>query len=244
MKKELSDKQRAYLYSDKNRNKLIKNGYVKGQISPFKNKKWEDYGGYRFPAKGHINSKLSQRNRLNIGEKNPMWGIRLEKNVERMKKNNPVFNQEIAKRIRKNYSLTMKKKYSNPEEKKIFIRRISKGWRKITKPEKIVIDIIQKYSLPFKYVGDRHFWIDNVNPDFVNSNGEKIVIEVFGDYWHDPLKNKHCSYNRTEEGRKEFLKSYGWKCLVLWENEIKSLKEEEIVNKIKEFENFSSKASR
>ncbi len=90
-------------------------------------------------------------------------------------------------------------------------------------PEKKVIDIISKYHLPYKYTGDGAFWIENMNPDFVNCNGEKIALEVFGDYWH-----------RDDNGKRErMLKKYGWDCIIIWEHEIKELSELDIVKKIR-----------
>ena len=47
-------------------------------------------------------------------------------------------------------------------------------------------------------------------PDFINVNGKKAVIEVFGEYWHAPeeLEPKVAHYAR-----------YGFSCIVLWEYE-------------------------
>lgn len=89
-----------------------------------------------------------------------------------------------------------------------------------TKPELIFEEICKKYALPFKYTGDGCFWIQSINPDFVEVNGKKIAVEIFS-YWHDPLK-RHCKvrYSATYEGRKRILKEYGWKLIVLWESDL------------------------
>ena len=76
------------------------------------------------------------------------------------------------------------------------------------------------------------FWIENINPDFVESNGRKIAIEVFGDYYHNPLLKKGLKWSRTQPGREEIFKKYGWKSLILWEHEIKK-GEEHILERIK-----------
>ena len=89
------------------------------------------------------------------------------------------------------------------------------------KPELQFIKICEKYNLPFKYTGDGSFWIENINPDFVDCNGKKVVVEVFGDYWHSPLFNLKIKYYQTLEGRNEILKRYGWKLIVLWESDFK-----------------------
>jgi G:T-mismatch repair DNA endonuclease (very short patch repair protein) len=71
--------------------------------------------------------------------------------------------------------------------------------------------------LPFKYVGDASFWIHNINPDFIESNGKRLVVEVFGDYWHSPLLNRNLKEDRTMGYRKRILKKYGYNLLVFWE---------------------------
>lgn len=102
--------------------------------------------------------------------------------------------------------------------------------RRPTMPEKKLIEIIERHNLPFKYTGDGSFILEGLNPDFVEVNGRKIAIDVFGDYWHT-LKADRESYN--EEGRKRIFAEYGWKLIVIWESELKSLPEEAIIGRIK-----------
>lgn len=87
-----------------------------------------------------------------------------------------------------------------------------------TKPEQRFIELSRKYNLPFRYTGNGSFRIENIYPDFVECNGHKVCIEIFGDYWHTPLFNHHIEFDRTERGRKGILKKYGWKCIVLWQS--------------------------
>ena len=51
-----------------------------------------------------------------------------------------------------------------------------------TKPEKKLVGIKNECKLPYKYCGDGSVIIGGLNPDFINTNGEKKLIEVFGDY--------------------------------------------------------------
>lgn len=97
------------------------------------------------------------------------------------------------------------------------------------KPETYLIKLLNKL-LPkeYKFVGDGKFFIFGFNPDFVNCNGQKKIIEMFGDYWH----------NRTDAKKRDILrliayKNYGYKTLIIWEHELKNL--EKVTNKIKEF---------
>ena len=89
-----------------------------------------------------------------------------------------------------------------------------------TKPELIFDEICKKNNLPFKYTGDGSFWIHNINPDFVEVNGKKIAVEIFGDYWHSPLLNKNLREDATLIYRKKTLKKYGWKLIVFWQTDL------------------------
>ena len=104
------------------------------------------------------------------------------------------------------------------------------------KPEKLLISIFKQYNLPYKYTGDGSFWIEKLNPDFVNCNGSKKCIEFFGDVFHDPKKSFwKIRYKSTERGRKQILKKYGWDCLIIWEHELKDMGA--VTEKILNFEN-------
>lgn len=98
-----------------------------------------------------------------------------------------------------------------------------------TKPELKFEEICKKYNLPYRYVGDGKFWIENINPDFVESNGKKIAVEIFGNYWHSPLLNPKLREDRTLPYREKTLKKYGWKLIVFWEDELKNENAEKIV---------------
>lgn len=65
----------------------------------------------------------------------------------------------------------------------------------------------------FTYTGDGTFKIDGLKPDFVNKT-KRVVVEVYGDYWHrdEPLRktiNKVTRYSRK-----------GWKAIIIWESEV------------------------
>lgn len=91
--------------------------------------------------------------------------------------------------------------------------------RKPNKPElavQIVLDSL--FPSDWKYVGDGQVIIDGLNPDFINVNGKKLIIEVFGDYWHG---ERVTVYHRTEKGRIEAYQKYGYRTLIVWERETK-----------------------
>jgi len=102
------------------------------------------------------------------------------------------------------------------------------------KPEKKIIEILNRNKLPFKYVGDGEVIIGYVCPDFIHSNGEKKVIELFGRNFHDPNKSPYeIAWHRQYWGRKAYFSQLGYDCLILWDDEIDD--ENKVVRKIEGF---------
>ena len=104
--------------------------------------------------------------------------------------------------------------------------------RKPTFPERQLIEIIEQNKFPYKYVGDGSFIIAGLNPDFINIDGKKNIIEVFGRIWHETLLREK-DWNRSELGRLMIYNSYGFKTLILWDDELKD--KEAVVKKIRLF---------
>jgi hypothetical protein len=93
------------------------------------------------------------------------------------------------------------------------------------KPETILINLLKEMGLPYHYTGDYKFWIEGKNPDFVNCNGQKKIIEVFGRYWH---KEKEIIQRGFLFGQ------YGYDTLFLWDDEFKNI--DEVKRKLLEFD--------
>ena len=104
--------------------------------------------------------------------------------------------------------------------------------RKPTMAEQKMIELISENSLPYKYVGNGSFIIGGLNPDFVNINGAKKVIEIFGRYWHRNYDGKE--WKRTKEGRTKFFKEFGFDTLVIWTDEMSDRMA--VLEKIRAFE--------
>jgi very-short-patch-repair endonuclease len=92
---------------------------------------------------------------------------------------------------------------------------------KPNKPEKVLNNLLN-LMLPneYKYIGDGQIIIGGFNPDFINVNGQKKIIEMFGDYWHNREDTKERDTKRLET-----YKKYGYETLVIWENELKNIYE-------------------
>ncbi len=64
----------------------------------------------------------------------------------------------------------------------------------------------------WRFTGDGSLVINHGNPDFANVNGQKKLIEVYGDYWHR---------GENPEQRIVQFREFGWETLVIWEHEVK-----------------------
>lgn len=93
-----------------------------------------------------------------------------------------------------------------------------------TKPEKAFQELCDRKNLPFRYVGNGKLKIGeapSLNPDFIHTNKrKKICVEVLGAWWHNSMLNQKIPYERTYNGRKALLKSYGWKMIGIWDHDI------------------------
>lgn len=103
--------------------------------------------------------------------------------------------------------------------------------RKPNKPERKLESILNKhFPNLWEYVGDGSLIIGGYNPDYANCDGKKDVIELFGDYWHVKRVRR---WPETELGRIMAFNALGFRCLVIWEHELKD--EQAVVAKVKQF---------
>lgn len=71
------------------------------------------------------------------------------------------------------------------------------------------------YPGEWKYVGDGQLLIAGKCPDFVNVNGQKKIIELYGERWHA---------NNDPQDRINIFKPYGYDTLVVWAKELNGIK--------------------
>ncbi len=83
----------------------------------------------------------------------------------------------------------------------------------------------QLFPGEYKYTGNGSFIIDGMNPDWVNVNGQKKVIELFGEHVHDPEQAFcHVPKRQTYRGRKEALAVFGYTSLIIWSRQLRDEK--------------------
>lgn len=104
---------------------------------------------------------------------------------------------------------------------------------KPNKPERALQGILDShFPEQWKYTGDGSSLIGWFNPDFVNCNGQKAIIELFGEYWHSTKVAKD-KWEKTELGCIMAYNSLGYRCLIIWDYELKD--EQAVVAKVKQF---------
>lgn len=141
---------------------------------------------------------------------------------EEHKRNLSIAKQNMPEEVKKNISLTVRELWEdiNYQKKQREARNISPN-----KTEINLGNILNKlFPKEYKYVGDFQFWLGGKNPDFMNINGQKKLIELYGDYWHK---------GDNPKDRINHFKQYGFNTLVIWESELRNLITVE--NRLKEF---------
>jgi len=169
------------------------------------------------------------------------WNKGLTKEIDSriLSISNPGIHYHLTKETRKKQSIAKMGK-SNPKVSKamkrfwmnpVFIKKRVKAILEANhpKPNKLELkldSILQKYfPNQFKYVGNGEVQIGRKCPDFININGKKQVIELFGRYWHKGLF--------SEAGKINHYKKYGFDCLVIWDNDFKNNRK--VISKIRNF---------
>ncbi len=90
------------------------------------------------------------------------------------------------------------------------------------KPEKLLWRILRtNFPGEFRMNVKGQVTIGGRIPDFVNVNGRKLLVEVFGDHWHG---EGHTGRTRQEEvrQRKHYFKKWGFNTIVVWDSELKN----------------------
>lgn len=201
-----------------------------------KQKLREYYKNHDNPFKGKKHSKETKRRMSEMAQGRVPWN------------KGKTWSEEIRRRISKKLkgvklSLETKKRMSLAQKGKVISeitkRKISKAkkGKKMTldhrrkllesikkspnKFEKKCIELFKKNNLPLKFVGgfnDKNFFIAGRVPDFVATNGKKILVEVFYEYFKI---EKYGSVENYKKERINIFSKYGWKTLFFTCEEIR-----------------------
>ncbi len=121
--------------------------------------------------------------------------------------------------------ITMTQKWQDP----VYAKKVFEGLH--YRPNKLELEFEKLLNklLPkeYEYVGDGQFILGGKCPDFMNVNGKKKLIELYGDWWHE---------GQDPQVRIDHFKQFGFDTLVIWESELKDL--DAVKRKIVEFINI------
>ncbi len=108
-------------------------------------------------------------------------------------------------------SLKHKELWQVPE---YIIKQMKSRGVKPNKSEQYLEKFLDKlYPNEWKFVGDGQLIIAGKCPDFVNVNGQKKIIELYGDYWHK---------NDKPQDRKDIFFPFGYSTLIIWEHDLRN----------------------
>jgi len=179
--------------------RTMKQNFISGEFQIW-NKGLTKEDDERLKKVGEVRGRI-QREKFSSGEYQ-IWNKGLTKETD----------MRVA-RMAEKVKITNKLLWQDPEYAQEHLRVRTKGMRKRpTKPEMIMQIILQNlFPDEYKYVGNGEVWLGRRNPDFININGQKKIIEVFGDYWH---------MNDSGEERIEHFRHYGYDTLIIWEKDL------------------------
>lgn len=219
-KRNLENNPMKSIESRKKSSNTHKNNYNSGrEIAYWKNKKK--------PLEARLKLSLTRKRLFKEGKLHSSnEGKKLLWLTERNLINNPMKGKHHTEEEKKKMSLGLRKKWNDPEFKQRVVRKIMLSNYREPNRQESYLDKILSTNSPneYKYVGNGEFILGGKCPDFMNINGKKKVIELFGDYWHK---------GENPQEKIDHYKKYGFNCLVIWQHELYT---DEVYKKL---ENFS-----
>jgi len=189
--------------------------------------------GEKHPMYGKKHSEASRakmrdsHNDWQAGELHPMYGVK-HSQESRAKMSKSHTGVPLPEETKANISKASQRMWDNMSEEKKdeWMKKVSASrFCSPNKPESEILSILNRlYPDEWKFVGDGQVVIAGKCPDFINVNGQKKIIELYGDYWHR---------GQNPEDRINIFKPYGYKTLVVWEHELK--KPDVVVRRIVSF---------
>jgi very-short-patch-repair endonuclease len=155
--------------------------------------------------------------------------------TEGVKKKHSLVSKELWKN--KEYRKKQKEARTTPEylarRHEIGRDTILKKRPKPNNSEKLLKNLLHKnFPGEFRLNVKGKVSIDGKIPDFVNINGRKALVELFGVHWHTTIKDR-TRLEAVRERRKAFSR-WGFKTFIVWEDELKR-HSENVVKRLKDF---------
>ena len=95
--------------------------------------------------------------------------------------------------------------------------RLIKALLEIRSPNKTEIRVLnmlnEQLGDEWKFVGDGQIIIGGCCPDFINTNGKKLIVEFYGDFFHKPS---------DEIYKKKLYSKFGYDTFAIWSKDIQN----------------------
>lgn len=140
--------------------------------------------------------------------------------------NHPLYGKGHTAESKLKMSKSGREIWKDPKKRKAMLSSLE---RRPTSPEVRFLEIVGKNMIPLRYTGDGSFWVAHLNPDFIPIGRRKIAVEIFGEYWHSPLRNEKIRASATLSSREKEFRKHGWKMIVFWDSEVFSENGEKII---------------
>lgn len=191
-------------------------------------------------GKKHTPEEIAKLRLSKLGSKNPNYGkhpspeTRAKLSASRIGEKHYFYGKhhtaETRELLRIASSGSNHPNYGKPRDDDIVRKIIRSNKLKPNKAELRLQTILDThFPNKWKFVGDGQFIVGGLCPDFLNINSKKQLIELYGSYWHSEKRLRN--WKSTELGRVMHYNSYGFKCLIIWESELKA--EAQLVEKIR-----------
>jgi hypothetical protein len=174
---------------------------------------------------------MSLKTRKLISKNNPRYWLGkkrpdiAELMRETQKGNHHRLGSHCTKHTKKLMSNNLKERWKLPSYREKQIPLILKGLlKRPTSLETSFINLSYENELPVKYVGNGSIIINGANPDFICTDGRKLLIEVACRFRHPR--------NYAKQRYKIFSKD-GYKTLVVWKSEFKN--KNKLLKKVRKF---------
>ena len=169
------------------------------------------------------------------GENNPAKNLKVRKKISKAS-----IGKKKSEKHKNNLRISANKQWQDPEQIKLRKEITTKQWQNSeyvsqqmiaryvspNKTEQLLDKILNKlFPNQFKFVGDgkdKDYILGGKCPDFVHTS-KKLLIELFGDYWHGEERNGIPEEQHMNERIEHFAK-YGYQTLIIWEHELKKIK--------------------
>jgi G:T-mismatch repair DNA endonuclease (very short patch repair protein) len=182
---------------------------------------------------GHFVSEITKRRLSRTHLKNPSFGMLGKHHSSLSKRRISLANRgkRRSSAQRAVQSERQKLMYRSPKARQRLVAAMQRGRDTPNKAERRLARLLKKhFHSNFRLNVGASVVIGGKVPDFVNVNGRKSVVELFGDYWHSAYCGK--SKRTAESERKRHFSKWGFSCAIIWESELPD--EVKVIKKVSE----------